>query len=134
MRIASALFFFGGGAAAEMAAAMKAKPVFSCYRRVVYIILAVLVCVSIGYILKRYKGHPANGVVVYDLKWTGKMDDGSEVFHRWRYFIEAKTNLPRRIEKYYNLAPNDNYTLEETLVINYHDNAKLRQVIKDAGF
>jgi hypothetical protein len=74
------------------------------------------------------------GIEVYDLTWPDKTDANRPVFHRWRYFIEAKTNLPRKVEKYYKLAPEDNYILEETLVISYPTTEEIKSVIKDAGF
>ena len=71
---------------------------------------------------------------MYDLTWPDKTDKGDIVFRRWRYFIETKTNLPRKIEKDSRDDPNDNYTLQETLIIEYPSTDEIRQAIKDAGF
>ena len=49
-------------------------------------------------------------------------------------YIETKTNPPRKIKKYSRGDPNDDYVLEETLVVEYPTTDEIRKVIKDAGF
>ncbi len=113
---------------------MKLKQVFSRYHRAVYIVLTALLCISFCIILLYYMNIGQGGIEVYDLAWPDRTDEGHRVFRRWRYFIEAKTNLPRKVEKYYKLAPEDDYILEETLIVDYPSADEIRSVIRDAGF
>lgn len=83
---------------------------------------------------RHYKWVKNNDIVVYDLTWPDEEDDGSVVFRKWRYFIETKTKLPRKIEKYSKYEPNGEYALQETLIVNYPTDEQIRQVIEDANF
>lgn len=140
MHPGGALFLFRGDRrlifeTVEKTTAMKTKSVFSRYRRALYIVLAVLVCVDLWLGFRYYKkAGRDNHIEVYDLTWPDKTDKDNIVYRRWRYFIESKTNLPRKIEKYSKADPNDNYTLEETLVIGYPTDEQIRAAIKDADF
>jgi len=119
------------------AMAAKSKNIFARYRRALCIVLAVLVYLGLLAAVRYYRHYrwvKNNPVSVYDLKWPDKSDEGDVVFRRWRYYIETKTNLPRKIEKYYKLDPNDKYILEETLIVGYPTDEQVRQAIKDAGF
>ncbi len=119
------------------------------YECIFWILLLGLLLAS-GY---RYYNRPARKTIeVYDLTWSDKTDEeeqegdegdegldagdveGDVVYRRWRYYIETKTNLPRKIKKYSKRDPNDDYVLEETLVIEYPADDEIRQVIEDAGF
>ena len=71
---------------------------------------------------------------MYDLTWVDRTDADNVVYRRWRYYIENKTKLPRKIKKYSRLDPNDSYVLEETVTVSYPTNEEVMQVIKDAGF
>ncbi|MFC1677830.1 hypothetical protein ACFL3G_12320 [Planctomycetota bacterium] len=113
---------------------MKLKQVFSRYRKPVCFILTVFVCISLLVGFRFYKNAHRKPIEVYDLTWPDKTDANRPVFRKWRYFIETKTNLPRKVEKYYKLAPEDNYILEETLVVSYPTTEEIKSVIKDAGF
>ncbi|MHC4646692.1 MAG: hypothetical protein ACYTBJ_14435 [Planctomycetota bacterium] len=98
----------------------------------IVVILLVSLPLPIG--LRCYKNpHHDGHIEVYDLTWTDKTADGHEVLRKWRYFIESKTNLPRKIEKYSKRDPNDKYVLEETLIVTYPTDERLRHVIKDAA-
>ena len=113
---------------------MKLKQVFSHYRKPVYLILIAFVCISLLIGFRYYKNASRKPIEVYDLTWPDKTDANRPVFRRWRYFIETKTNMPRKVEKCYKLAPEDKYTLEETLVVSYPTTEEIKSVIKDAGF
>ena len=113
---------------------MIVKQVFSHYRKAVYIFLAVLSCIFFCIILLYYTKADREGIEVYDLTWPDKTDVNCPVFRRWRYFIETETNLPRKVEKYYKLAPEEDYILEETLVISYPSAEEIKSAIEDAGF
>lgn len=113
---------------------MKLKQMFGYNRKLKYIAMAIVLglflCIILLYCMKATR----EGIEVYDLTWPDKTDVNRPVLRRWRYFIEAKTNLPRKVEKFYKLAPEDDYILEETLVISYPTNEEIKSVIKDAGF
>ncbi len=113
---------------------MKIKILLSRYRKGLCIVLAILVfsglLSAVRYYrhCKRVKNDP---ISVYDLTWADRTDADNVVYRRWRYYIETKTNLPRKIKKYSRLDPNDRYVLEETLVIEYPTDDQVRQAIKD---
>jgi len=113
---------------------MKPKAIFSRHRRDIYIILATLVLVCLAFIVRQYRQRAANRIQVYDLTWPDETDKNNIVYRRWRYFIEPRTCLPVRIEKYSKRDPNDNYTLLETLVITYPSDEEILQVIRKYGF
>ena len=118
----------------ERAMGAKSKDISIRYRRVLYIVLAMLLCAALLIRFRYYKRSGRKPVEVYDLTWLDKSDKDNIMYRRWRYFIESKTNLPRRIEKYSKADANENYTLEETLVIGYPTDDEIRQVIEDEGF
>ena len=93
-------------------------------------IVAVLVLAG-GY---RYYNRPARKPVeVYELTWPDRTDVNNIVYRRWRYFIETKTDLPCKIEKYSRGEPNDKYILQETLIISYPAETQIRTIIEDSG-
>ena len=113
----------------------RARLGFGRYRGVIYWVLLILTCLSARRVIVWYRTRPAGRIHVYDLTWSEKREEGGDVvYRRWRYFIEAKTNLPRKVEKYSRGDPNDNYVLEETLIVNYPTDEQIRQVINDVGF
>ena len=83
---------------------MKAKEARSGLGKLCCILWVIAVYVTLLAGARYYRYYRCakdnNDIVVYDLTWPDKKDDGSVVFHRWRYFIESKTKLPRKIEKY----------------------------------
>jgi len=101
------------------------------YEGIFWILLLGLLLAS-GY--RYYNRHARKPIEVCELTWPDRTDVNNIVYRRWRYYIETKTNLPRKIEKYSRCDPNDSFTLEETLVIEYPTDEQIRQVIKDAGF
>ena len=68
------------------------------------------------------------------MQWPDETDANNIVYRRWRYFLKPRSYLPLKVEKYSKLDPNDNYVLEEILVVEYPSDDEIRQVIKDAGF
>lgn len=117
-----------------MAIGAKLKHAFSYNHRVKCIAMAVVLGLLLCIILLHHTMTDQEGIQVYDLTWPDKTDANHPVFRKWRYVIEPKTNLPRKIEKYYKLAREDDYILEETLVVSYPTTEEIKSVIKDAGF
>jgi len=113
---------------------------FSRYRWIIFYVLLVLACIPLRYAIVWYKSRPPNHVHVHDLTWPDRTDgeegddEGDVVYRRWRYFFKPRSYIPLKIEKYSRGEPNDDYVLEETLVISYPSTDEIRQVIKDTGF
>jgi len=74
----------------------------------------------------------SGGVEVYDLQWTEKRYGGSAVFKKWRIFADSHTDLPRRVEWYQKLNPDDRYILQSVNSIEYLDNNQIQDVIKES--
>jgi hypothetical protein len=70
---------------------------------------------------------------VYDLTWSAKAYDGSVVF-KWRFFVDHKTNLPRRIEIYQKLLAEDDYIFMSSKEIEYLSDSKMQGIIKETSF
>ena len=113
---------------------MELKRILSRYRRVVFFVLLILVCSAGRCVIVWYKSRPPDNVHVYDLTWADRADANNIVYRRWRYFLKPCSYQPFKIEKYSRGDPNDDYVLEETLVIGYPDEEQIREVMKDAGF
>ena len=73
-------------------------------------------------------------VEVYDLSWAVKAYDGSVVFQKWRVFVDPKTKLPRRTERYQKFSADSEYTLESVRVVEYLSNREIQEVAKEASF
>jgi len=98
-------------------------------------VLILLISLALPIGLKWYKNYSQeNHIEVYDLTWTDKTVDGPEVLRKWRYFIESKTSLPRKIEKYRKADGDEHYVLEETLIVSYPTDEQVLAAIKDANF
>ena len=74
------------------------------------------------------------GIEVYDLTWTEKTYDGSEVFFKWRFFVEPKTNLPQRAESYRKLTTDSEYNLKIVMIVEYLSDGKIEAIFKEASF
>ena len=53
------------------------------------------------------------------------------VTHKWRYYLDTKTNLPRRIEKYHQTYKDKDFVLKETLVLAYPTDEEIETVINE---
>jgi len=71
------------------------------------------------------------GTEVYDLSWSDKAYDGSIVFWKWRFFVAAEINLPKRIEQYKWLAESVESTVETIMVVEYLSDSELQKMIKE---
>ena len=76
----------------------------------------------------------AEGTEVYGLIWTEKAHDGSVTFKKWWVLVDAKTNLPQRVEGYQRLSTDSEYTLRSVMVVEYLDESEMKAVIEDASF
>ncbi len=57
---------------------------------------------------------------VYELIWQEKSTTSEAIgFRKWRVFVDAHTNLPKRAEHYFKLKPQEEYKFEKYEVITY---------------
>jgi hypothetical protein len=73
-------------------------------------------------------------IEVYDLTWGEKLLDGSEIFKKWRVFVNRKTNFPQRTEFYEKLPADGDYILKNVMVILYLSDEEIQTVIKKTSF
>ena len=76
----------------------------------------------------------AEGIEIYELKWTKKTYDSSGVFRKWRLFVDPQTNLLRKVEVYQQLTPDARYTLTAVRLIEYPDENEIRGILKEISF
>jgi hypothetical protein len=79
-------------------------------------------------------GAVADGLEVYDLLWTAKVSDGSDILKKWRVFVDPKTNLPQRTEFYEKLPIDSELLLQSVSVVKYLDGSEIQAVIKELSF
>ena len=75
-----------------------------------------------------------NEIEVYDLTWSAKAYDGSIVFKKWRFFVDAKENLSHRIEIYQALPADTDYILMSSMTVEYLSDSEMQEVIKEVSF
>ena len=68
---------------------------------------------------------------IYDLVWTAKSSNGSEIFRKWRVFVNPRTNLPQKTEFYEKLPFDTELTLQTTNKVKYLDNSEIQAVINE---
>ena len=88
------------------------------------VILISLLAVVVLFCRQRYY---KDKIVVYELTWQAEDKDGKVVFNRWVYFIQYRTKLPVRIDKYSTADPNIGYALKEVLMIEYPTDEQIKQ-------
>ncbi len=67
---------------------------------------------------------------VYDLDWTEGLaaSDGRRCL-KWRVFVDSRSNLPRRIERYEKPDAEQNFRLETAEIISYPDDSEVEDLI-----
>ncbi|MCX5638594.1 MAG: hypothetical protein NTX52_13025, partial [Planctomycetota bacterium] len=73
-------------------------------------------------------------IEVHDLTWLEKAYDGSNVFRKWRVFVDVKMNLPQRVEWYTKLVTDNDYILRSSNEVEYLSDSRMQEVIKEASF
>ena len=72
------------------------------------------------------------GTQVYDLIWVVQSTDSpAAVYRKWRVFVTNRTNLPRKIEWYAKIRPEDEYVVERFVVIAYPPEDEIQNIIKN---
>ena len=82
----------------------------------------------------KYPQAAAEGLEVYELRWTSKRFDGSDEFWKWRFYIDPKTYLPNKTECYRKLSTEKEYTLQSVNVVKYLDSSEIQAALKSGGF
>ena len=70
---------------------------------------------------------------VYELTWHEKALDGSIVYNKWRFYIDIRTKLPNRVERW-EKPVKEEYKLLTVIKVAYPTAVEIRSVIEDAGF
>jgi len=69
-------------------------------------------------------------IEAHDLTWTEKAYDGSEVFRKWRVFVDPETDLPQRTEWYEKPTVDGEYILRSIKVAEYLNDNEMQLVIR----
>ncbi len=71
------------------------------------------------------------GIEIYDLAWTTAGPAGSEIFRKWRVFIDRKTDLPRRTESFEKLTSEDEYVPIVVQVIECLSDSEMQTILRE---
>ena len=72
------------------------------------------------------------GSEVYELLWTQQGTTSEVVLDRkWRVFVDAGTNLPKRAESYTGFGPEQEYKLESFVIITYPSESEIQDIIRN---
>jgi len=69
------------------------------------------------------------GSKVYDLIWT--TPPLNVEFHKWRYFVDGRTKLPKRVEVYLKEGFESDYTLCTYEVVTYPTEAEIKTLVRN---
>lgn len=69
---------------------------------------------------------------VYDLTWAGTSGASREIaLRKCRFFVDARTHLPKRVEWYAKAKPQDEYTYETFTVVSYPSQSEIQDLIRN---
>lgn len=72
--------------------------------------------------------------VIYDLIWTEKIIGGNSVVHKkWRGYLDTKTTLPKRIERWEKPPEEEEYKLLVVIEATYPTTVEVQAAIRGAG-
>jgi len=72
------------------------------------------------------------GAKAYDLIWTETGETSGTAAHRmWRFFLDARTGLPRRAEHYAKSKPEGEYAFQTFAVFSYPTESEIRDLIRN---
>ena len=71
-----------------------------------------------------------SGVDVYEVLWTETRLSGNVIFWKWRGYVNSKTSLPQRVERWSKLT-DDDYQLITVTEIAYPDTAQVRIIMDE---
>jgi hypothetical protein len=73
------------------------------------------------------------GIQIHDLTWTDPTSHSS-VLRRWRFFVDSKSFLPKRIEVFRKSVGGGQYDKINVIRIRPLSTAEIRKAVQDAGF
>jgi len=72
------------------------------------------------------------GAKAYDLTWTEAGKTAGTAAHKmWRFFLDARTGLPRRAEHYAKSKPEEEYAFQTFAVFSYPTESEIRDLIRN---
>lgn len=72
------------------------------------------------------------GARVYDLTWRQEGPaPGAAAYRKWRVFVDARTDLPRRAEWYTKLEPEQEYVFEVFITASYPGESEIRELVRN---
>jgi len=72
------------------------------------------------------------GAKAYDLLWTETGQTTGTVAHKmWRFFLDARTGLPRRAEHYAKATSEEDYAFQTFAVFSYPTESEIRDLIRN---
>lgn len=74
------------------------------------------------------------GTQVFDLTWTEERLGGSINYKKWRGYIDIKTKLPKRVERWRKRTKEEEYQLLTITKVAYPAFVEIRAIVEGAGF
>ncbi|MGB2865108.1 MAG: hypothetical protein WBC05_17400 [Sedimentisphaerales bacterium] len=72
------------------------------------------------------------GSEVYEMVWTQQGTTSELVLYRkWRVFVDARTNLPKRAESYVRSGIEQKYRLESFVIITYPSESEIQDIVRN---
>jgi len=71
---------------------------------------------------------------IYDLIWIERTIAGKIICQKFRCYIDTKTYLPKRIERFHKYSEEDGYELTTVMEVTYPGHGEISSVIQNAGF
>jgi len=73
-----------------------------------------------------------SGTKVYELTWPQKETSSDAIdLKKWRVFVDADSNLPKRAEWYHKLKPEEDYRFATFTVITYPSEGQIQLLVRD---
>ena len=75
-----------------------------------------------------------SNTAIYELTSIITTPAGNKVSNKWRFFVNPKAYLPRKIQSYTKRAVDSEYTLLSTMEFEYLSDSKMEDIVKKASF
>jgi len=73
-------------------------------------------------------------VEIYDLIWKDQETRGGTGYRKYKFYVDPATDLPFKIEVYIKLSLEEDYTLENLILVKYLDSNEFEAVVREKGF
>ncbi len=71
------------------------------------------------------------GIDVYEISWTETRLSGNVIAWKWRGYIDSKTSLPKRVERWSKHTGDDEYQLRTAIEVTYPDTEQVRIIMDE---